>query len=132
MNGSRIGLTPLEFGLFAYLVARPNRAVARYELVEAVWGYGKEASTSNVVETVVRSPPGGAGSAPKRAGDGAGSWLPISADNLNLHFPRGVNGDSGASLKNQVERSFHGHPCALESRLLQDFKQFSSAGLCSQ
>jgi DNA-binding response OmpR family regulator len=29
--------------------------VARYELVEAVWGYGKEASTSNVVETVVRS-----------------------------------------------------------------------------
>jgi hypothetical protein len=55
LNGSRVGLTPLEFGLLAYLVARPNRAVARYELVEAVWGYGKEASTSNVVETVVRS-----------------------------------------------------------------------------
>src|SRR5215469_4663814 len=55
VNGSRIFLTPLEFGVFAYLVARPNRAVARYELVEAVWGYGKEASTSNVVETVVRS-----------------------------------------------------------------------------
>ena len=55
VNGNRIGLTPLEFGLFAYLVARPNRAVARYELVEAVWGYGKEASTSNVFETVVRS-----------------------------------------------------------------------------
>jgi hypothetical protein len=55
VNGGRIGLTPLEFGVFAYLVARPNRAVARYELVEAVWGYGKEASTSNVVETVVRS-----------------------------------------------------------------------------
>jgi AAA ATPase-like protein len=55
VNESRIGLTPLEFGLFAYLVARPNKAVARYELVEAVWGYGKEASTSNVVETVVRS-----------------------------------------------------------------------------
>ena len=55
VNGSRIGLTPLEFGVLAYLVARPNKAVARYELVEAVWGYGKEASTSNVVETVVRS-----------------------------------------------------------------------------
>jgi len=55
VNGSRIGLTPLEFGLLAYLVARPNRAVARYELVEAVWGYGKKASTSNVIETVVRS-----------------------------------------------------------------------------
>jgi len=55
VNGSRIGLTRLEFGVFSYLVARPNRAVARYELVEAVWGYGKEASTSNVVETVVRS-----------------------------------------------------------------------------
>jgi hypothetical protein len=55
VNGSRIGLTPLEFGVFAYLVARPQKAVARYELVEAVWGYGKEASTSNVVEAVVRS-----------------------------------------------------------------------------
>jgi hypothetical protein len=55
VNGSRVGLTPLEFGVFAYLVARPNKAVARYELVEAVWGYGKEASTSNVVEAVVRS-----------------------------------------------------------------------------
>jgi Transcriptional regulatory protein, C terminal len=55
VNGRRIGLTPLEFGVLAYLVARPNKAVARYELVEAVWGYGKEASTSNVVETVVRS-----------------------------------------------------------------------------
>jgi len=55
VNGSRVGLTPLEFGVLAYLVARPNRAVARYELIEAVWGYGKEASTSNVVETVVRS-----------------------------------------------------------------------------
>jgi len=55
VNGGRISLTPLEFGVFAYLVARPNRAVARYELVEAVWGYGREASTSNVVETVVHS-----------------------------------------------------------------------------
>ena len=55
VNGGRIGLTPLEFGVFAYLVARPNKAVARYELMEAVWGYGKEASTSNVLETVVRS-----------------------------------------------------------------------------
>jgi hypothetical protein len=55
VNGSRIGLTPLEFGVLAYLVARPKKAVARYELVEAVWGYGKEASTSNVVETIVRS-----------------------------------------------------------------------------
>jgi len=55
VSGSRVGLTPLEFGVFAYLVARPSRVVARYELVEAVWGYGKEASTSNVVETVVRS-----------------------------------------------------------------------------
>jgi hypothetical protein len=55
VNGNRISLTPLEFGVLAYLVARPNKAVARYELVEAVWGYGKEASTSNVVEAVVRS-----------------------------------------------------------------------------
>jgi hypothetical protein len=55
VNGNRVGLTPLEFGVCAYLMARPNQAVARYELVEAVWGYGKQASTSNVVEAVVRS-----------------------------------------------------------------------------
>jgi hypothetical protein len=55
VNGSRVGLTPLEFGVLSYLMARPKKAVARYELVEAVWGYGKEASTSNVVEAVVRS-----------------------------------------------------------------------------
>ena len=45
----------LPNGVFAYLAARPNTAVSRVDLVEAVWGYGKEASTSNVVETVVRS-----------------------------------------------------------------------------
>lgn len=55
VEGARVALTPLEFGVLAYLIARPNKAVARYELVEAVWGYGREASTSNVVETVVRS-----------------------------------------------------------------------------
>ncbi len=55
VNGGRVALTPLEFGVFSYLSSRPNKAVARYELVEAVWGYGKEASTSNVVEAVVRS-----------------------------------------------------------------------------
>jgi hypothetical protein len=55
LDGERISFTPLEFGVLAYLLARPNKAVARYELVEAVWGYGKQASTSNVVETVVRS-----------------------------------------------------------------------------
>ncbi len=55
VGGRRISLTPLEFGVIAYLMSRPNKAVARYELVEAVWRYGKEASTSNVVETVVRS-----------------------------------------------------------------------------
>lgn len=55
INGNRVNLTPLEFGVFTYLFARPGKAVARYELVEAVWGYGKQASTSNVVETVVRS-----------------------------------------------------------------------------
>ena len=52
---NRIALTPLEFGVLSYLTTRPSKAVARYELVEAVWGYGKEASTSNVVETVIRS-----------------------------------------------------------------------------
>ncbi|MGV3519319.1 winged helix-turn-helix domain-containing protein [Luteitalea sp.] len=55
VDGERIGLTPLEFGVLSYLANRPGKAVARHELIEAVWGYGRDAATSNVVEAVVRS-----------------------------------------------------------------------------
>jgi hypothetical protein len=55
VDGERVALTPLEFGLLAYLRRRPGEAVTRYELLESVWEHPPDAATSNVVEAVVRS-----------------------------------------------------------------------------
>ena len=37
-NGEAINLTPLEFGLLAYLMQRPNRLCTRTEILDKVWG----------------------------------------------------------------------------------------------
>jgi two-component system KDP operon response regulator KdpE len=44
VRGRTVRLTPKEFGLLSYLVARPNKTVAHRELLQAVWGpdYGDE------------------------------------------------------------------------------------------
>jgi hypothetical protein len=55
VDGERIALTPLEFGVLRYLRRRPGEAVARHELLESVWEHAPDAATSNVVEAVVRS-----------------------------------------------------------------------------
>ena len=55
VDGERIALTPLEFGVLGYLRRRPGEAVPRHELLESVWKHPPDASTSNVVEAVVRS-----------------------------------------------------------------------------
>ena len=55
VDGERIALTPLEFGVLGYLRRRPGEAVARHELLESVWEHPPDAATSNVVEAVVRS-----------------------------------------------------------------------------
>lgn len=54
VGGERIGLTPLESGVMALLMARQGRAVSRADLVESAWGYSSDA-TSNVVDAVVRT-----------------------------------------------------------------------------
>ncbi len=54
MDGERVGLTQLEFGLLHYLYQNEGKAVPRAELVENVWGYDYEGG-SNVVDVVVRS-----------------------------------------------------------------------------
>ena len=55
VDGERIALTPLELGVLGYLRRRPGEAVTRHELLESVWKHPPDASTSNVVEAVVRS-----------------------------------------------------------------------------
>lgn len=53
LDGERIGLTPLEFGVMALLEGRNGEAVSRDELLRQVWGHGHDGG-SNVVDAVVR------------------------------------------------------------------------------
>jgi DNA-binding response OmpR family regulator len=54
LTSGRVGLTSLEFGVIQYLQERPGKAIGRYDLMEAVWGY-RSPTASNVVDVVVRS-----------------------------------------------------------------------------
>jgi DNA-binding response OmpR family regulator len=53
-DGSRIGLTLLEFGVMAYLHDNEDMAVTRTELLNEVWGYRYDGG-SNVVDARIRS-----------------------------------------------------------------------------
>jgi ABC-type cobalamin transport system ATPase subunit len=53
VNGSRVSLTPLEFGVVSMLESRPGEAVSRTELLKSVWGHDYDGG-SNVVDAVVR------------------------------------------------------------------------------
>jgi len=39
IDGETINLTPLEFGLLAYLIQHPNRLCTRTEIIDKVWGH---------------------------------------------------------------------------------------------
>jgi hypothetical protein len=54
LTSGRVTLTSLEFGVMEYLQAHPGKAVSRFDLMEAVWGYRND-TASNVVDVVVRS-----------------------------------------------------------------------------
>lgn len=54
IDGARIALTPLEFGVIQYLSDRDGKAVSRNDLLTHVWGT-RYFGGSNVVDTVVRS-----------------------------------------------------------------------------
>jgi hypothetical protein len=54
VQGVRVALTPLEFGLLRHLSAREGQAVARHELLAEVWDT-EFTGGSNVVDAVVRS-----------------------------------------------------------------------------
>ncbi|MBL8221181.1 MAG: winged helix-turn-helix domain-containing protein [Bryobacterales bacterium] len=54
LEGERVALTPLEYGVLAYLRAREGKAVSRAELLQHVWQQ-RPNSGSNVVDVVIRS-----------------------------------------------------------------------------
>lgn len=54
IDGERVPLSPLEFGVLHYLRSRENVAVSRSELLNEVWGYEYEGG-SNVVDVKIRS-----------------------------------------------------------------------------
>lgn len=54
LDEGRVTLTPLEFGVMRYLVARHGKAVSRSELLRDVWDTRYEGG-SNVVDAVVRT-----------------------------------------------------------------------------
>jgi DNA-binding response OmpR family regulator len=54
VNGTRMALTPLEFGVMKYLSDREGQAVSRTDLLRTVWDTSYFGG-SNVVDTVVRS-----------------------------------------------------------------------------
>jgi hypothetical protein len=54
LDGSRLGLTPLEFGVMACLQDNEGKPVTRTELLDEVWGYKYEGG-SNVVDARIRS-----------------------------------------------------------------------------
>ena len=53
IDGARIPLTPLEYGVVSVLESRAGEAVSRAELLREVWGHAHEGG-SNVVDAVIR------------------------------------------------------------------------------
>jgi len=53
VNGKPVHLTPIEFGLLHYLMARPGQAISKETLFHEVWGYSFVGET-NLVEVAVR------------------------------------------------------------------------------
>jgi DNA-binding response OmpR family regulator len=53
IDGGRVSLTRLEFGVMDYLIRREGKAVDRQSLLADVWGYDYQGG-SNVVDAVVR------------------------------------------------------------------------------
>lgn len=55
LDGERIDLSPLEYGVLSRLIERKGQTVTRRVLLEDVWGYDHAAAGSNVIEVVVGS-----------------------------------------------------------------------------
>jgi len=55
VDGRRIALTPLEFGVLSHLYAGRGKVVSRSAVLRDVWGYD-EIVGGNVVDSVIRAP----------------------------------------------------------------------------
>lgn len=53
-EGRLVDLTPTEFRLLRYLVARPGRPTSRQAIIQAVWGYDSEIGYDRTVDVHVR------------------------------------------------------------------------------
>lgn len=53
-NGTLLNLAPSEYNLFVYLIENKDRAVSREELLDTIWGYGKDIETRACDDTVRR------------------------------------------------------------------------------
>lgn len=53
-NSHLLELTPSEYNLLIYLIENKDRAVSRDELLDKIWGYGKEIETRACDDTVRR------------------------------------------------------------------------------
>ncbi len=54
LDGQRIALTPLEYGVMSHLHAKRGKVVTRASVLRDVWGYDYDGG-SNVVDSVIRS-----------------------------------------------------------------------------
>ncbi|GEL66596.1 response regulator transcription factor [Marinilactibacillus psychrotolerans] len=54
VGNETIELTPNEYNVFLYLMKNKDRAVSREELLDAIWGYGKDIETRACDDTIRR------------------------------------------------------------------------------
>lgn len=80
LDGRRVPLTKLEFGLLKFLSERAGKPASRRDLLEAVWGYDNEIG-SNVVDALVRS-------VRKKLGDRAPMIETVRGAGYRLREPR--------------------------------------------
>lgn len=76
-DGEAINLTPLEFGLLAYLMRHPNRLCTRTEVIDKVWGqrFQYDTGTLDVHLNALRRKIGGTRKQPIETIRGAGLIL---------------------------------------------------------
>lgn len=54
LHDERLDLTPTEFKLLVFLAQHPGQALARAQIVEAIWGYGGELESASAVNVYIR------------------------------------------------------------------------------
>lgn len=81
-DGKAINLTPLEFGLLAYLMQHPNRLCTRAEILDKVWGqrFQYDTGTIDVHLNALRRKLGSTRNRPIETIRGAGLILHTEAD----------------------------------------------------